>query len=81
MTTISSARYQFFLQIKQDITHGRLPVTQELAAQLGAYAVQSELGDYDERRHNRGYISEFRFLPSQNQDLEKQVEDIHKTLK
>lgn len=35
-------RYQFFLQIKQDIVQGRLPVTFDLAAELGAYVVQCE---------------------------------------
>lgn len=33
-------RYQFFLQGKQDILQGRLPVSFELAAELGAYVVQ-----------------------------------------
>ncbi|KAH0546540.1 hypothetical protein KQX54_011254 [Cotesia glomerata] len=33
-------RYQFFLQVKQDIFHGRLPVSFDLAAELGAYVVQ-----------------------------------------
>lgn len=38
----SSGRYQFFLQVKQDILQGRLPISQELAAELGSYAVQCE---------------------------------------
>jgi len=33
-------RYQFFLQIKQDIAQSRLPVPFNLLAQLCAYAVQ-----------------------------------------
>lgn len=33
-------RYQFFLQVKQDILQGRLPVSFDLAAELGAYVVQ-----------------------------------------
>nr|CAD7569400.1 unnamed protein product [Timema californicum] len=32
--------YQFFLQVKQDILQGRLPVTFDLAAELGSYVVQ-----------------------------------------
>lgn len=35
-------RYQFYLQLKQDVLQGRLPVTYELASQLGAYVVQCE---------------------------------------
>lgn len=33
-------RYQLFLQVKQDVLQGRLPVSFELAAELGAYIVQ-----------------------------------------
>lgn len=35
-------RYQLFLQVKQDVLQGRLPVSFELAAELGAYVVQCE---------------------------------------
>lgn len=38
-----SHRYQFFLQIKQDILQGRLPVSFDLAAELGAYVVQCKI--------------------------------------
>lgn len=73
-------RYQFFLQVKQDILQGRLPVSFDLAAQLFAYAVQSELGDYDARRHQTEYISEFRFSPNQTSELEAKVVQLHKDI-
>ncbi|CAL8101244.1 unnamed protein product [Orchesella dallaii] len=73
-------RYQFYLQIKQDILQGRLPISFDLAAELGAYAVQSELGDHDPRRHSSGYVSEFRFIANQSPDLEIRVSDIHKSM-
>ncbi|XP_025419014.1 band 4.1-like protein 4 [Sipha flava] len=73
-------RYQFFLQLKQDILQGRVPVTQELMAELGAYVVQSELGDFDPRRHTPGYVSEFRFVSNQNAELETRIGEIHKEL-
>ncbi|XP_025195589.1 band 4.1-like protein 4 isoform X3 [Melanaphis sacchari] len=73
-------RYQFFLQLKQDILQGRVPVTQELMAELGAYVVQSELGDFDPRRHTPGYVSEFRFVSNQNAELENRIGEIHKEL-
>ncbi|VVC26176.1 Hypothetical protein CINCED_3A024797 [Cinara cedri] len=73
-------RYQFFLQLKQDILQGRVPVTQELMAELGAYIVQSELGDFDHRRHTPGYVSEFRFVSNQNAELENRIGEIHKEL-
>lgn len=40
MHSIPCFRYQFFLQVKQDILQGRLPVAFDLLAELGAYAVQ-----------------------------------------
>ncbi|XP_018022829.1 putative uncharacterized protein DDB_G0282133 [Hyalella azteca] len=73
-------RYQFFLQVKQDILQGRLPVSLELAAELGSYAVQSELGDYDPRRHSPGYVSEFRFIAGQTVALESKIAELHKKL-
>ncbi|XP_023235088.1 band 4.1-like protein 4A [Centruroides sculpturatus] len=73
-------RYQFFLQIKQDILQGRLPVSFDLTVELFALSVQSELGDYDPRRHQPGYISEFRFLNNQTPELEAKVAEIHKGL-
>ncbi|XP_068219741.1 band 4.1-like protein 4 isoform X5 [Palaemon carinicauda] len=73
-------RYQFFLQVKQDILQGRLPISQELSAELGSYAVQSELGDYDPRRHSPGYVSEFRFVTTQTVALENKIAELHKKL-
>lgn len=35
-------RYQLFLQVKQDVLQGRLPVSFELATELGAFVVQCE---------------------------------------
>ncbi|KAM4638906.1 band 4.1-like protein 4A isoform 5-T5 [Amazona ochrocephala] len=73
-------RYQFFLQVKQDVLQGRLPCPSNTAAQLGAYIIQSELGDYDPYKHTTGYVSEYRFVPDQKEELEEAIERIHKTL-
>jgi len=70
-------RYQFFLQVKLDVLQGRLPVPIELGIELAALSIQSELGDFDRGRHSPGYASEFRFLASQTEDLEKRVELAH----
>ncbi|RWS28137.1 band 4.1-like protein 2, partial [Leptotrombidium deliense] len=71
-------RYQYFLQIKQDIIQSRLPLNSDLTAELFAYAVQSELGDYEPRNHLDRYVSEFRFVPNQTAELEKRVAELHK---
>ncbi|XP_021188847.3 LOW QUALITY PROTEIN: band 4.1-like protein 4 [Helicoverpa armigera] len=73
-------RYQLFLQLKQDVVRGRLPVNFDLAAELAAYVLQSELGDYDPRRHGLGYVSEFRLLAHQSPELEARAAEIHRTL-
>ncbi|XP_025076598.1 band 4.1-like protein 4 isoform X1 [Pomacea canaliculata] len=73
-------RYLFFLQVKQDILQGRLPVTFDEAAELCAYAVQSELGDFDPRHHTPGYVSEFCFVPNQSEELERKIAAIHRRL-
>ncbi|XP_069748950.1 band 4.1-like protein 4 isoform X2 [Narcine bancroftii] len=73
-------RYQFFLQVKQDVLQGRLPCPLNIAAQLGAYAIQSELGDYDPFKHMANYVSEYRFVPDQKEDLEEAIEQFHKSL-
>ncbi|RVE52943.1 hypothetical protein evm_002420 [Chilo suppressalis] len=73
-------RYQLFLQLKQDVLRGRLPVSFDLAAELAAFVLQSELGDYDPRRHSPGYVSEFRLLAHQTPELEARAAEIHRTL-
>ncbi|XP_076340889.1 band 4.1-like protein 4 [Tachypleus tridentatus] len=73
-----TTRYQIFLQVKQDILNGRLPVSFDLAAELFAYALQSELGDYDYRRHQP--VSEIRFIPNQTIRLESEAVELHKSL-
>lgn len=78
--TDEATRYQFFLQVKQDIQQSRLVVGLELAAQLTAYLIQSELGDYDSRIHQPGYVSEFRLIPNPPVDFEVQVRELHKRL-
>uniref|UniRef100_A0ACB8EQP5 Uncharacterized protein n=1 Tax=Sphaerodactylus townsendi TaxID=933632 RepID=A0ACB8EQP5_9SAUR len=77
---VDDLSYQIFLQVKQDVLQGRLPCPFNIAAQLGAYAIQSELGDYDPYKHTAGYVSEYRFVPDQKEELEDAVERIHKTL-
>ncbi|XP_064798227.1 band 4.1-like protein 4 [Oncorhynchus masou masou] len=73
-------RYQFFLQVKQDVLQGRIPCPLDISAQLAALAIQSELGDYDPYKHVSGYVSEYRFVPDQKEELEDAIETIHKTL-
>lgn len=70
----------YLFQLKQDILSGKLPCTDEVAAQLGALAMQSEFGDFDENEHNDAFISEFRFVPNQTEELESQILEQWKAL-
>lgn len=70
-------RYQYFLQIKQDILTGRLPCPHNTAALLASYSVQSELGDYSDSEHAPGYLTEFSFIPSPPQGFDKEVTKHH----
>jgi len=52
------------------------------AALLGAYAVQSELGDYEVREFGAGldYLRQFEFFPDQTDQLLSKVNEIHTKL-
>ncbi|XP_065568926.1 band 4.1-like protein 5 [Artemia franciscana] len=66
-------RYQFFLQLKQDIQTGRLECQLQTAVELSALALQSECGDYDSDVHNAAFVSEFRFVPNQTEEMEEMI--------
>ncbi|OAD53132.1 Band 4.1-like protein 5 [Eufriesea mexicana] len=53
-------RYQFFLQLKQDVLDGKLHCPHQVAVQLAALALQST-------------VSEFRFVPSQTEQMELEI--------
>eukprot|EP00096_Caligus_rogercresseyi_P009441 TRINITY_DN3212_c0_g2_i1.p1 TRINITY_DN3212_c0_g2~~TRINITY_DN3212_c0_g2_i1.p1 ORF type:complete len:821 (+),score=153.89 TRINITY_DN3212_c0_g2_i1:54-2465(+) len=73
-------RYQFVLQIKADILQGRLPLNMDLSIELAALALQSELGDFDPSRHSPGYSSEFRFISNQTEQVEGDIEAVHRKM-
>ncbi|XP_056620026.1 band 4.1-like protein 2 isoform X13 [Triplophysa dalaica] len=72
-------RYLLCLQLRQDITSGRLPCSFVTHALLGSYALQAELGDYDPEEHRLDYISDFQFAPNQTKELEEKVVELHKS--
>lgn len=74
-------RYQFFLQLKQDILSERLESAYEMVVTLSSLALQSEVGDYDEEVHNVAFVSEFRYVPNQNEEFEVDVFEAFKKFK
>uniref|UniRef100_A0A8C5MT92 Erythrocyte membrane protein band 4.1 like 2 n=1 Tax=Leptobrachium leishanense TaxID=445787 RepID=A0A8C5MT92_9ANUR len=71
-------RYFLCLQLRQDISCGRLPCSFVTHALLGSYTLQAELGDYDVDEHSIDYISDFKFAPNQTKEMEDKVVELHK---
>ncbi|XP_068805103.1 band 4.1-like protein 5 isoform X2 [Struthio camelus] len=63
-------RYLFVLQLKLDILSAKLECPFDTAVQLAAYNMQAELGDYDPAEHVPELVSEFRFVPTQTEEME-----------
>ncbi|XP_069476782.1 band 4.1-like protein 3 isoform X17 [Ambystoma mexicanum] len=72
-------RYYLCLQLRDDIVCGRLPCSFVTVALLGAYTVQSELGDYETDEYGSDYVSDFQFAPNQTKELEDKVIELHKS--
>ncbi|XP_073930841.1 band 4.1-like protein 2 isoform X7 [Castor canadensis] len=72
-------RYFLCLQLRQDITSGRLPCSFVTHALLGSYTLQAELGDYDPEEQGSIDLSDFQFAPNQTKELEEKVAELHKT--
>uniref|UniRef100_A0A8C2YC70 Band 4.1-like protein 5 n=1 Tax=Coturnix japonica TaxID=93934 RepID=A0A8C2YC70_COTJA len=68
-------RYLFVLQLKLDILSGKLECPFDTAVQLAAYNMQAELGDYDPAEHVPELVSEFRFVPTQTEEMELAIFD------
>uniref|UniRef100_A0A1I7VMB5 FERM domain-containing protein n=1 Tax=Loa loa TaxID=7209 RepID=A0A1I7VMB5_LOALO len=60
----------YHVQLKQDIQTGKLECPKDTAIELAAFALQSELGDYNSAEHTPALISEFRFHPEQDEEME-----------
>lgn len=45
------------------------------------FSFSAECGDYDESEHNLGFISEFRFVPNQTEEMEADILEQYKTCK
>ena len=43
--------------------------------------IAAELGDYDENTHTPAFVSEFRFIPDQNEEMEVHILEQYKKLR
>ncbi|CAM9633817.1 unnamed protein product [Lampetra fluviatilis] len=74
-------RYYVCLQLRQDVSSGRLPCSFVTLALLGSYALQAELGDHEADEHGADYVasSGFRFAPAHSHELLEKIAELHKT--
>ncbi|XP_071517812.1 FERM, ARHGEF and pleckstrin domain-containing protein 1 isoform X1 [Panulirus ornatus] len=72
-------RYLFALQIKRDLAHGCLMCNDNTAALMASYIVQAECGDFVEEDYpDHRYLSLYKFVPFQDQELERKIMENHK---
>lgn len=57
------ARYQYFLQLKNDIVDGRIPLSLDQATRLAALSLQAEFGDYQEDKNAQEYFKDNALFP------------------
>ncbi|XP_071798608.1 FERM, ARHGEF and pleckstrin domain-containing protein 1-like isoform X3 [Asterias amurensis] len=72
-------KYLYALQIKKDLSNGRLPCSENTAALMASYMLQAEVGDFSSPEHDDGrYITAFRFVPNQTRAMESKIQEYHK---
>lgn len=78
-----STRYYLYLQLRLDLLEGRLRSdSQDSLAYLIACVLQSELGNYERKKKGElefNYVSEFKFIPNQTEDLEWTAIRLHQS--
>uniref|UniRef100_A0A8C3HG22 FERM and PDZ domain containing 2 n=1 Tax=Chrysemys picta bellii TaxID=8478 RepID=A0A8C3HG22_CHRPI len=57
-------RHQFYLQLRKDILEERLYCNDETSLQLGALALQAELGNYAPEMHGKNYFRVEDYVPA-----------------
>lgn len=73
-----TTRNHLYLQLRQDILNNRLTVPTCSAILLASYILQSEFGDYRRELQKENYASNFKLLPTQNDDLKEKVIELHR---
>lgn len=73
-------RYQFYLQIKRDIWHNRLPCPPNTVCLLASYTVQAELGDYSIAEHGAAtqYLSQMQLVRDASPEMMRRIAELHK---
>uniref|UniRef100_UPI00358F81F9 protein 4.1-like isoform X2 n=1 Tax=Myxine glutinosa TaxID=7769 RepID=UPI00358F81F9 len=77
--TENLTRYLLCLQLRDDVTRGRLPCSFVTLALLASYTLQAELGDWSPQEFEGNYATAFRLAPNQTHDLEERAMELHRT--
>ncbi|CAG01800.1 unnamed protein product, partial [Tetraodon nigroviridis] len=73
-------QYLLCLQLRDDVATGRLPCSFVTHALLGSYTLQAEFGDYEpDQPRPLEHISQWRFAPNQNKEMEEKILELHKS--
>ncbi|XGW23433.1 hypothetical protein V3C99_005569 [Haemonchus contortus] len=72
------ARYNLFLQLRNDVCSGRLPATIETHATLGALVAQAQYGDAKPTPEYEEYLRTTKFAPQNSEQLLQMIAQKHK---
>lgn len=80
-----STRHLYYLQLRKDVLEGGIYVHEETAMLLASYALQAEVGDYNQTLHGSDYFVPEHYLPQRAiakltaSSIKKQLPSMHKT--
>ncbi|XP_073241021.1 tyrosine-protein phosphatase non-receptor type 13-like isoform X2 [Porites lutea] len=78
-------RHLYYLQLRKDVLEGGIYVHEETAMLLASYALQAEVGDYNQTLHGSDYFVPEHYLPQRAiakltaSSIKKQLPSMHKT--
>ncbi|VDO86141.1 unnamed protein product [Heligmosomoides polygyrus] len=72
------ARYNLFLQLRNDVCSGRLPATIDTHAALGALVAQAQFGDAKPTPEYEEYLRSTKFAPENSEQLLQMIAQKHK---
>ena len=58
-----ATRHLYYLQLRKDVLEGGIYVHEETAMLLASYALQAEVGDYNQTLHGSDYFVPEHYLP------------------
>ncbi|XP_054474823.1 band 4.1-like protein 2 isoform X2 [Anoplopoma fimbria] len=80
LLTEDITRYLLCLQLREDVSSGRLPCSFVTHALLGSYTLQAEFGDHEpDQPRPLDNVGQLTFAPNQNKEMEEKILELHKS--